>query len=97
LSVFHTDDSVPPGAFYNENRCDLSEAAFEAECRGGRDLECASSEAGGLRTPLEEINHYATEATHHSEYWPQSAAQLSNRLARATPLIGKDCIVERRR
>ncbi len=46
---------------------------------------------------LEEINNYATETTHRSEYWPQSAAQLSNRLARVTPpLIAKGCIVERR-
>jgi hypothetical protein len=72
--------------------------SFRGGCRGGCDLECASSEAGGLRTLLEEINNYATETTHRSEYWPQSAAQLSNRLARATPpLIAKGCIVERRR
>jgi hypothetical protein len=46
---------------------------------------------------LEEINNYATETTHRSEYWPQSATQLSNRLARVTPpLIAKGCIVERR-
>jgi hypothetical protein len=64
-------------------------------CRGGCGLEHASNEAGGLRTLLDEI---ATETTRRSEYWSQSAAPPSNRLARATALlIAKSCIVERRR
>lgn len=64
-------------------------------CRGGCGLEHASNEAGGLRTLLEEV---VTETTRRSRYWSQSAAQPSNRLARATPLlIAKSCIDERRR
>jgi hypothetical protein len=47
---------------YSDNQ-HVSEAAFEAGCRGCCDLQYASNEAGGLRTLLEEINNYPTETT----------------------------------
>jgi hypothetical protein len=79
----------------------VSEAAFEADAVAvaiWNMLRTKPETFEGTPTALlEEINNYATEATRRFKYWPQSAAQLGNRLARATPLlIAKGCIVERR-
>jgi putative DNA primase/helicase len=86
---------------YSDNRRDVSEAAFEADAVAVAIWNMLRTKPEGFEgTPtelLEEINNYATEATRRSKYWPQAAAQLGNRLARATPLlIAKGCIVERR-
>jgi len=94
-----------PGAFmaiYAENRRDVSEAAFEADSIAVAiwNLITTDQPNGFEGTPtalLEAINARTSEITRRSKYWPQTAAQLGNRVARATPLLkAKGCIVERR-
>jgi putative DNA primase/helicase len=92
-----------PGAFlaaYSENRHDVSEAAFEADPVAVAILGVVTTENGFEGTATEllaKINNITTEGVRKSRYWPQNAAQLGNRVARATPLLrGKGCVVDRR-
>jgi putative DNA primase/helicase len=94
-----------PGAFlaaYGGNRRDVAEAAFEADAIAvAIDKFMTTDRPEGFEgTPTElfdALNARATEAVRKSKFWPQSAAQLGNRLARATPLLrAKGYIVERR-
>ena len=46
---------------------------------------------------LEAISNSVTDGIRKSKYWPQSPAQLGNRVMRAAPLLkAKGCAVERR-
>jgi hypothetical protein len=94
-----------PGAFlqaYLDNRRDVSEAAFEADSVAVPIEKLISTERpegfqGTATELLSAINNMVPEATRKSKYWPQNAAQLGNRVARATPLLrAKGYTVERR-
>jgi hypothetical protein len=94
-----------PGAFleaYRENRRDVSDAAFEADAVAVAIDKLITTERpeGFQGTPTEllsAINNVVPETTRKSKYWPQNAAQLGNRVARATPLLRtKGYVVERR-
>src|SRR5262249_14045690 len=82
-----------PGAFlaaYSENQRDVSEAAFEADTVAIAVWKLVPTEGRFEGTPtelLDAINRYASETTKKARSWPQSAAQLGNRLARAAPLL----------
>jgi putative DNA primase/helicase len=96
-----------PGAFlaaYDANRHDVSEATFEADSiavaiwsllKIGEKYKAGFE--GTAAELLEAINGQATEATKKGKYWPANAAQLGNRVVRATPLLrAKGCVIERR-
>lgn len=94
-----------PGAFlaaYAGNRRDVVEAAFEADAVAVAiwKLITADRREGFEGTPTEllaAINNIVSEATRKSRYWPENAAQLGNRVARATPLLkARGCTIERR-
>ena len=99
-----------PGTFieaYTENRRDVSEAAFEADAVAvaiwkliTTTTDNTNNDTGFEGTAtllLEVINGLVSEGTRKSKYWPQNAAQLGNRVARAAPLLkAKGCTVERR-
>jgi hypothetical protein len=94
-----------PGEFlsaYGENRHDVVAAAFEADAIAVAlwDLITTHRPEGFEGTPtelLEAINIYASETARRGKFWPQTAAALGNRVARAAPLLkAKGCTVERR-
>jgi hypothetical protein len=94
-----------PGAFveaYRENRRDVSEAAFEADSVAvviDKFITTERTEGfeGTATELLSVINNVVSETARKSKYWPQNAAQLGNRVARATPLLrAKGYTVERR-
>ena len=95
-----------PGTFleaYRENRRDVSEASFEADSVAvAIDKLCTTTDwlegfQGTATELLSAINNLTSEPTRKSKYWPQTAAQLGNRVARATPLLrAKGYTVERR-
>ena len=95
-----------PGTFleaYRENRRDVSEASFEADSVAvAIDKLCSTTDwlegfQGTATELLFAINNLTSETTRKSNYWPQTAAQLGNRVARATPLLrAKGHTVERR-
>ena len=94
-----------PGTFltaYRENRRDVSEASLEADSVAlAIDKLCTTERQDGFQGTATEllsaINSLVPETTRKSKYWPQTAAQLGNRVARATPLLrAKGYIVERR-
>lgn len=95
----------PPGAFlaaYAGNRRDVVEAAFEADAVAVAIWKLITTDRleGFQGTPTEllaAINNIVPESTHKSRYWPENAAQLGNRIARATPLLkARGCAIERR-
>jgi len=92
-----------PGAFlkaYRENRRDVIEAAFEADAVAVAIWKLITTDAGFEGTATElltAINNIVPETTRKSRYWPENAAQLGNRVARATPLLkARGCTIERR-
>jgi putative DNA primase/helicase len=96
-----------PGAFlaaYDANRHDVSEATFEADSIAvaiwslitiGEKYKAGFE--GTATELLEAINSHATEATKKGKYWPATAAQLGNRVVRASPLLrAKGCVIDHR-
>jgi len=89
-------------AAYSENRRDISEASFEADSVAVAiwkllTIKMVDGFTGTATALLDEINNHVSETTRRSKYWPQNAAQLGNRVARAAPLLkAKGCTVERR-
>jgi len=93
-----------PGSFlsvYEENRKAASAAAFEADSVAVAIENFLKTADGGrfdgtATQLLAEINPHVTEAARRSKHWPQNAAQLGNRISRATPLLrSKNYVVER--
>jgi hypothetical protein len=77
---------------YRENRRDVSEAAFEADAVAVAIDKLISSKGteGFEGTPTEllsAINNMVEETVRKSKYWPQDAARLGNRFAKATKLL----------
>jgi putative DNA primase/helicase len=96
-----------PGEFlaaYEGNRRDVVEAAFEADAVAVTIWKLVTTGEdfveGFTGTPTEllaAINTIASESMRKSRYWPENAAQLGNRVARATPLLkARGCTIERR-
>jgi putative DNA primase/helicase len=95
-----------PGAFltaYSSNRHDVTEATFEADNIAVAIWKLVTTDErkvgfeGTATELLDAINSQATEVDKKGKYWPQSAAQLGNRVLRAAPLLrSKGCIVDRR-
>ncbi len=96
-----------PGEFvaaYTENRRDVSEAAFEADAVAvaiwkliTTNTDTTDGFEGTATELLEAISNSVTDGIRKSKYWPQSPAQLGNRVMRAAPLLkAKGCAVERR-
>ena len=93
------------GAFltaYEGNRRDVVEVAFEADPVAVAIWKLITTDRpeGFQGTPTEllaAIYNIVSEPTRKSKYWPQTAAQLGNRVARATPLLkARGCTIERR-
>ena len=94
-----------PGAFlaaYAGNRRDVVEAAFEADAVAVAIWKMITTDRpegfqGTATELLTAINNIVPETTRKSRYWPENAAQLGNRIARATPLFkARGCTIERR-
>jgi hypothetical protein len=94
-----------PAAFieaYTENRRDVSASAFEADAVAvaiENLLTTVRTDGfeGTATELLAAINQVASEGTRKTRSWPQTAAQLGNRVARAAPLLqSKGYVVERR-
>jgi hypothetical protein len=94
-----------PGAFlaaYAGNRRDVVEAAFEADAVAVAIWKMITTDRpegfqGTATELLTAINNIVPEMTRKSRYWPENAAQLGNRIARATPLLkARGCTIERR-
>jgi len=71
------------GEAYSDNHRDVSQSRFRGGCGGGCDLECASNDAGGLVTLLEEINKYRTETTRRRPPIGYPRAELPARRSRS--------------
>lgn len=96
---------LAPGEFlsaYVDNRRDSSAAAFEADSIAVIIWELLRADLvdgfeGTATELLALVNAGASDGQRKSKYWPQSAAQFGNRLARAEPLLKtKGCQVVRR-
>jgi len=80
----------------------VSEAAFEADTVAMAiwkliTTDIADGFEGTATALLEAINPLVSEAARKSKWWPQTPAQLGNRVARAAPLLkAKGCTIERR-
>jgi hypothetical protein len=80
-------------AAYEGNRRDVVEAAFEADPVAVAiwNLITTAEPIEGFRgTPTEllaALNSVVSESTRKSRYWPDNAAQLGNRVGRASPLL----------
>jgi putative DNA primase/helicase len=94
-----------PGTFleaYRENRRDVSDAAFEADAVAVAIDKLITAERpdgfhGTSTELLSAINNVIPETTRKSKYWPENAAKLGTRVARAAPLLrAKGYVVERR-
>ena len=94
-----------PGEFlaaYEGNRRDVVEGAFEADAVAVAiwNLITTDQQDGFEGTPTEllaAINANTSELIRKTRYWPENAAQLGNRVARATPLLkARGCTIERR-
>jgi hypothetical protein len=95
-----------PGDFlaaYEGNRRDVVEAAFEADTVAVAIWKLVTAPEGLGRfqgTPTEllgALNSIVSESTRKSRYWPENAAQLGNRVGRASPLLkARGCTIERR-
>jgi putative DNA primase/helicase len=78
------------------------EGAFEADAVAVAiwNLITTDQQDGFEGTPTEllaAINAITSESTRKTRYWPENAAQLGNRVARATPLLkARGCTIERR-
>ncbi|EJW10746.1 hypothetical protein A33M_4082 [Rhodovulum sp. PH10] len=89
-------------AAYAENRRDVSEATFEADGVAVAIWKLLTTGPddkfeGTATELLDAVNAMVPEFARRSRYWPQNAAQLGSRVARAAPLLrAKGCIVERR-
>jgi putative DNA primase/helicase len=92
------------GAFlaaYSENRRDVMRGALEADSVGMAidqlNPGCAEVFEGTPAELLTAINAITSEPTRRSKYWPQSPAQMGNRLTRVTPLLRPaGYVIERR-
>jgi putative DNA primase/helicase len=94
-----------PGEFfaaYEGNRRDVVEAAFEADAVAVAIWKLLTAEPlegfqGTATELLAALNNIVSESTRKSRYWPENAAQLGNRVARATPLLkARGCAIEPR-
>ncbi len=93
-----------PGAFlaaYASNRRDVVEAAFDADAVAVAIWKLLADRPEGFVGTATEllaaINALVPEPTRKSRFWPENAAQLGNRLARAVPLLkARGCAIERR-
>jgi putative DNA primase/helicase len=93
-----------PGAFlvaYSENRSDVAESTFEADSVAMAIYKLVTTThvdgfEGTATDLLALINSLTSEGIRKSKYWPQTAAQLGNRVKRAAPLLRtKGCAVDR--